>query len=1143
MPHFCLHNLIRVMKLTLILLLISATSLFASEVNSQNAKVNITMKNVRTRMVLDEIEKQTDYLFLFNPDVIDTERSTSVSVKNRPVSEVLDKVFDETEVTYKVEGSSIILLKGAVSEATQTQKIRVSGAVIDNEGFPITGASVIEKGTGNGIITDINGNFTLDVAKNAVLQISYIGYVQQEISVTEGKNLTVTLVEDTQLLDEVVVVGYGTQRKMNLTGAISSIDSEILKDRPINSLSGGLQGVVPGLNITTATGRPGESTTVNVRGYTSINGGSPLILVDGVEMEMNMLNPSDIESVTVLKDAASSAIYGVRAAYGVVLITTKGAGEAEKTTVSYSGNFAISTPTIMPEFVENSLAHVNFMNMAMQNAGLANVYTQDQVNKIMAYRNDPYSNPEYEIIGGQIYCYGYRDWADMVLKDWTPSHRHNVSISGGSQKTKFYSSVGYVQQKGLYEINPDDFKRVNTRLVVENQTTKWLKLSMKALYNVQMTDEPFMYRQEPWYQLIFTSPVRPYIWEGDSRYPEYDQYAGMYFDDQNPVSLLDLGGREKKRKNDMWLTAGADIHIMKGWNARVDFSYNNKQENNIYDRKKVRMITAKFVPTEGHTSGNYFEERGLHTNYYSFNAYTEYEKTFAEMHYLKGMVGYNQELTKFRQISAKRMDMLSPELPALGTGIGDHVVSGTGHEWALRGGFFRLNYIYNDRYLLEVNGRYDGTSRFPKENRFVFLPSYSAGWRVSEEAFMERARSVLNNFKLRASYGELGNQLLTSSDWSGNTKYYPYIPFMTAGTSKNYLFNGSIYETTISPAGLVSGDLTWEKAATLNFGVDLDLLKNRLNTSFDWYQRTTSDMLTKVEYPELLGTDAPPANKAELRTRGWEFIINWRDKIGKDFSYDIGFVLSDSQAEITKYDNPSGTLTDHYVGKKLGEIWGYTTEGFFANKEEANAHADQSKLGSNWDAGDIKYKDLDGNGVVSNGSNTIDDHGDLKVIGNTTMRYTYGITGNFSYKGIFMNMFFQGVGKRDFWPSNEAFWPAATQWFAVQKWFVEDSWTTENQDTYFARPVARNSKNRQTQSRYIQDGSYLRLKNLTIGYDFSPAFVRKLHMSKLQVYLSGENLFEFTDVKGSYDPEAASKNGETTYPFQRVVSIGLNVTF
>lgn len=366
---------------------------------------------------------------------------------------------------------------------------------------------------------------------------------------------------------------------------------------------------------------------------------------------------------------------------------------------------------------------------------------------------------------------------------------------------------------------------------------------------------------------------------------------------------------------------------------------------------------------------------------------------------------------------------------------------------------------------------------------------------------------------------------------------------MASGTSGNWIF-GNEKALLMNPASLVTSNLTWEKASTMNYGIDITMFSQRLDFSFDYYQRTTSDMLVKVSYPDVLGTTAPPSNLAELRTRGWELSLKWRDRIGKSFTYDVGFILSDSQAEITKYDNPTGSLTDHYVGKKIGEIWGYETEGLFQTAEEIQNHPSQSKIkNSTWMPGDIKYKNLNGDKEISNGKNTLEDHGDLKIIGNETPRYQYGITANLDYKNFYLNMFLQGVGKRDFWPSSQPFWPAATEYYNTQKWFMTDSWTENNPDAYFARPIVKDTRNQQKQTRYLQDASYLRMKNLSVGYNVPQTWLQKVYLSKATVYVSAENLFEFTNIKGAYDPEAAGGNGTMLYPFMRTYSIGLNLTF
>lgn len=768
----------------------------------------------------------------------------------------------------------------------------------------------------------------------------------------------------------------------------------------------------------------------------------------------------------------------------------------------------------------------------MYNGNVATKYRDDVIAKMKAYEADPKNNPEYEVIDGQLYYYGYSDFKEKMIKDVTPTQRHNINITGGSEKTRFYTSVGYLNQEGLYKVGDDNYKQLNTRINVENQTTKWMKLGFKALYNYSTQDKPFTYDgKDVWKRVIYSLPT-DFIdaWQKDPRYPELDKFDGMY-SENNAYALLKDGGRNKYDQHDVWLTATADFDILKGWKAHVDFNYNLNYKKASAHSKPIKFFDGSFNETYGRTSTNYYQMTNYNTSYYSFNAYTDYEHTFAEKHYLKAMVGFNQELTKYSTFSGKRYDILNDELPSLSLGSGNHEVSQNGYEWALRGGFFRLNYIYNDRYLFEFNGRYDGTSRFPSDNRFVFLPSFSAAWRISEESFMQGTRDWLDNLKLRASYGILGNQMISSSDWSGNTKYYPYIPFMSNSTSTYWLF-GDTYATTINPGNLVSADLTWEKVSTMNFGIDMTFLQQRLDMSFDYYIRTTADMLIKTSYPALLGTTAPPENSAELKTRGWEFTISWRDKIGENFSYDLGFVLSDSQAEITKYNNPTGDISTYYEGKKVGDIWGYRVEGLFQSDEEAaNWYSQKDIANVQWGAGDIKVKDLNGDGVIDDGIGTLDDHGDKEVIGNTTPRYQYGITANFTYKNYYLNLFMQGVGKRDFWPGDEAFWPAATQYYNAQTWHVYDSWTPENPGAYLPIARATDSRNRGVYTdRYLQNASYCRMKNITLGWNLPKQWISKINLSNASIYVSGENLFEFTKIKGPYDPEAAGGNGVMLYP-------------
>ncbi|GHV10438.1 SusC/RagA family TonB-linked outer membrane protein [Bacteroidia bacterium] len=1006
----------------------------------------------------------------------------------------------------------------------------------------------------------MDGKFSLQVSPNATLEVSYLGYASQSIAVNGQTTINVLLQQDASNLDEVVVVGYGTQKKVNLTGAVSQIDSKVFENRPVTSTATALQGTIAGIQITPGSGAPNTDLGINVRGTTSINGGDPLVLIDGIEGSLRLLNPADIESVSVLKDAAASAIYGVRAAFGVVLITTK-RGKEGKLTVNYSGNVGWGSATYMPEFVDNSYDHALFVNQALANNNAAPLYNAQRMDGIKAKYEDP-SLPDYIFIGKQYYQVGYINWMDEMVSETTPRQTHNVNVSGGNGKTTFFASMGYHTQEGFVKINPPVYNRYNTRLRVDNQSYDNVKLGFTASYNNSNYNFPTTYQNEFWRGLIFSSPLNGGQWKGDPAYPEYDQFIGSYFQDQNQVPVLRNGGRTIQDNHEIVLTPSIDITPLKGWNIHVDYNYRRAFNQDTYDRKRIDNlinntgtgIIAYADPSSATQPQDYYQINQSQTNYYSFNAYTDYTLA-VNKHNIKGMLGFNQELRGYNYQSAQRKWMINPDLPSLSLGTGDQTVGQNGYELALRGGFGRINYDYDGRYLLEIVGRYDGTSRFPQDRRFVFLPSASVGWRLSEESFMEFAKPVFSNIKLRASYGTLGNQMLSGLGLSGNMNYYPYISALSNGTSGSWLFGNDNTQKTISPPSqLPITSLTWEKVTTSDVGLNLGLLNSRLNVEFDLYSRTTSDMLMSPTLPEVLGATAPKMNSGELVTRGWELSLKWHDRIGSDFSYSLGFNLFDAQAEITKWEGGTGSVTDNYKGKKIGEIWGYETEGFITASDFVDGDItksliiSQATFGTNWKPGDIKYKNRNSDEVVNTGKNTLEDPGDRFVIGNSTPRYQYGITGEAQWKGIFLNFFLQGVGKKDFWNGTEEFFPMGSQYYNTQKYWITDSWKEDNQNAYFPLTRARSSQNRQTQTKYLQDGSYLRLKNLTVGYELPKSIASKVFLSKAQIYLSGENICEISHLVGPYDPESVYGGntlgtGSFSYPFERVFSVGLNLTF
>ncbi len=553
--------------------------------------------------------------------------------------------------------------------------------------------------------------------------------------------------------------------------------------------------------------------------------------------------------------------------------------------------------------------------------------------------------------------------------------------------------------------------------------------------------------------------------------------------------------------------------------------------------KRIAFLKTDFTTEYGETNNDYIELRNLNSNYYSFNLYSQYERTFMEKLYFKGMIGFNQELNNSESFSAQRFDLINPEQPAINLATGTQVVNGNQTQWALRGYFTRLNLIFNEKYMFEFNGRYDGSSRFPKNTRYGFFPSFSVGWRLSEESFLAGVEA-LSNLKLRGSYGSLGNQ---NFSYGGSQSYYPHIPSMSSARMNNYLLTNTA-DLYINPPGLVSPSLTWESANTVNFGIDIGLIKNRLEANFDIYNRTTSDMLITVSYSHVLGVGSPPQNGAELQTKGWELLLNWRENLSNQLKWSLKLVLSDNLAQITKYENTTGTLGDYYVGQKIGEIWGYETVGIFQNNEEIDKAANQNQLGSDWQPGDISYKDLNDDETINSGDYTIQDPGDLKIIGNSTPRYSFGFGSDVEYKGIFLNIFFQGVAKRDYWPGVTAFWPYVSEYLQVQKHFLTDTWNENNRNAYFSRPLTQGSKNRLPQSRYLQNASYVRLKNLTIGYNLPTKVLSKVGIQKCQVYLSGQNLWEYSKIGKPLDPEINLGPGYLGYPYQRTYAIGINLT-
>lgn len=1024
------------------------------------------------------------------------------------------------------------------------------GVVKDATGETIIGASIVVEGTKNATVTDIDGKFELpNVSKGSTIVISYVGYESKKI-VWNGRSLDVTLKDDTQLLDDVVVVGYGTQKKVNVTGAVSMVDSEVFKSRPVQNVTQALQGQIPGLTMSVGNtgGELGNEMSISIRGAGTVGSGSsatPLVLIDGMEGDMNALNPNDIESVSVLKDASASSIYGARGAFGVILVTTK-SGQAGKTRVNYTGDVRFSSPTRLPDMA-NSIDFANYFNKALG----WNMFSNETIEKMKRWQagefTDP-STPEYygTIVGtdNRYQAYGSAfantDWFKEMFRSGVPSQEHNVSVSGGSEKLTYMISGNFLGQQGLLRHGDDRYNRYTLNGKISAKLTNWLTLNYTNRWSREDNYAPTYIKQSGgnFYHNIArrwpSNPARtPHGWMPGMEIIELET-GGKWNDQQNNVSnQLQLIFEPIK-----------DLHISLEGNMR------RYSESQHYDILPIYAYDANGdsygVSWNGRSIGeSYVREFRRNEDYYSTNVVIDYSKTI-KGHYFKIMGGFNSELYRRNDLYGSGYNLVTGEVPELNLTQANQNAWNSKQERAVAGFFGRINYNWKERYMVEANLRYDGSSRFVGDKRWGLFPSFSAGWNIAREKFFEPFTQSIGTLKLRGSWGQLGNN--NTDNW------YPFYQTLTTGVvNSKWVINGAQQNTAQLPA-IVSDVLTWETVESWDVGLDFGLFNNRLTGSIEYYTRYTRDMVGPAPtLPAVLGADAPRVNNADMKSYGWELDISWRDRI-KDFNYGIRFNLADNQDKILTYPNESGDLSTYRNGQMLNEIWGYTTVGIAQTQEEMDAHLANARpnFGSSWGAGDIMYADLNGDGEVTNGSNTIGDHGDLTIIGNSTPRYNFGLTLNGEWRGIDFSVFFQGVMKRDYWADQAYFWGAyGDEWQSTC--FVEhlDYWSTDNPDAYYPRPImtsdgALAQQNHQKQTRYLQSAAYMRLKNVQIGYTFPQKWMKKAGISSCRIYVSADNLATFTSLSKIFDPEALnSVNGGTgkTYPLQRTYSIGVNLNF
>ena len=1116
---------------------------------------------------------------------------------------------------YHILTIAAVLFAGFGASA-YAQNRTVSGVVTDTQDQPLVGVAVMQDGTSNGVVTDEDGKFAISVpTADVTLVLSSLGYKGQKVAVSAKQaSLTIVLEEDNTMLEETVVVGYGTQKKVNLTGAITAVDGKALENRTAHSVTNMLQGSVPGLNISTSTGTPGSNGSLNIRGVTSINDAEPIVLIDGAIGDLNRVNPNDVESISVIKDAAAAAVYGARAAYGVILVTTKSGSAADgKATVRFSGRWGWEEPTVSTDFESRGYWSVYTVDKFwMADAGKKyTTYTDADMAQLLARVNDVTENPDRpwvveDVRNGrnQWVYYCNTDWYHELYRDRHPAQQYSLSVSGGNKGVRYFVSGSYDKETGIIKQNPDVFRKFNIRSKIDFDIKKWLKMSNNTSFYGSQYDfigsgndqDAFAYASR---HALSAFPLK----NPDGSWVYGTPMISGSYNVANGRHIVYGEGKDKnvQRKNDFSNTTEIVIQPVESFKLVGNVTYRLYQNRNTGRNTKFSYRRYPGADMEYYSTGAGLDELSESVatyNYLSGNVFANYENTWNDAHHFTAVAGTNIESWHSKTVSASGQNLLSEKLNDLnlvGQAADGSVITTVGggqNSYALIGVFARLNYDYKGRYLFELSGRYDGTSRFADGHRWGFFPSASLGWRISEEPFFAPARKVVDNLKLRASFGSLGNQ---------NVGYYDYMRKISIADYK-YSFNeGSSLPKKATLSAPVSGDLTWETSQQWNVGLDLAMLSNRLELTAEAYIRDTKNMLTEgMALPAVYGADSPKMNSADLRTRGYELSLSWRDQFklaGRPFGYSIKGTLSNFDSHITKYkNNPNHLLSDYYEGMRLGDIWGYQVDGLFMSDEEAKEYTATvcdatpivtGRLTGGFLGGDLRFADLDtpvfkvdenGNrmydengkpivdhyekdGKLSNGESTEWNPGDRKILGNSLPSLQYGFTLAFDWMGFDVSAFFQGTGNHYWYPAkmNMMFWgPYSYSYVSfIQRDFIQRCWSEDNKDAYFPRPRSYSSTGGElskTNSYYLQNIAYLRFKNLTVGYTLPEKLTKKIGIERLRFYFTGENLAYWSPMKKNcnyVDPESAYTRDESenvaqdqmSYPWQKSFMFGIDLTF
>ena len=1091
-------------------------------------QISVTFKDVPLMEALSTLENKSEYSFFYSNMLPDKDARVSIDARDKSIEFILDNIFSNLSISYEINGHQIVLREDKKEDKNTSYK--ASGVVIDSAGEPVIGAGVVIEGSTNGTITDVDGRWELVVPSTTTkIVISSLGYKEQVVAAGSASARTVTLHEDSQMLQETVVVGYGVQKKVNLTGAVAMVNSEEMNARPISSVASGLQGLLPGVTVVNSSSQPGQAnTTIRVRGVGTIGNSNPLILIDGIEGDISSINPEDIESVSVLKDAASSAIYGARAANGVLLVTTKklASGKDAVTKINFSAYAGIQTPTRLPEMCD-AIEFMTLDNEARKNVDTADAWLPEDFDKV---RNN--TDPNY---------FGNTDWIGQVIKKVAPQQNYSLSLNGTLGNSGYMLSYRYFDQSGLTVGNSTGETRHNLRFKINTKLIDRVTLSSNLGYTTTKVISPVSSLTSGGGAIYTAMRIAPNV---PVRYTDGTwAYGGG---NTNPVAILRDGGRAKTDADELSIMEVVKVDILKGWD--VSATYNVTSYNGLKDilKKTITFNNPEDGSTYSYQSPNSIKNIDYRHNQQTFILQTNFDLNFGK-HNVSGVVGMSQEWYTSRSFEASRTKLITEQDPTLNLGDPQTMSNASSYSsWAIRSGFGRVSYNWNERYLLEGNLRYDLSSRFHKSNRSGLFPSVSAGWRISEENFMAATRTYLDNLKIRASWGMLGNQYVGSSN-------YPYLSVLQAYTSGISMI-GANATTGYVQSTLSNPNLSWEKIKMLDLGFDLAMFSNRLTFSFDWYNKDTDGILLKLNYPAQLGAKPSEQNAGKVNNKGWEMDLNWRSQAG-EFMYGIGFNLSDVKNKIVDLGGNAPDLSGNQirmVGYPIDAFYGYiadglmTPEDFKINNPETHTYNLPNIpviLGNRYQPGDIKYKDLSGPEGVPDGR--ITPEYDRTVLGSSIPRYTYSVRGNLGWRGIDFSFVLQGVGKCSGYLEGSARHALQDMAAYPQKVHLKryNVVTNPNPKASYPRLTYNTGFNQNTFSTFwLEDASYLRVKNVQLGYTFPEKWMKKARIDNFRVYASADNLFTFSKFFYAYDPETpVSKGGY--YPLVKTVVIGVNLTF